>query len=192
MGASTHLHLWRLCHCMCLCLRIGVTLCLSWSVWVCVCWDWKKKTNNRSTQPTYQQWEPVQAPATTTRTTKTHKYTLLCILSPICIWLLISIDIFLFFCLDIYIVFGMYIFIMGLCTVSSLLLLLEKKTNVLALWIVLLPAEGNLESHLNQNSKLWRTQILKYIYTVYISLCRPTNYLSVNFILQYCLRYYFK
>lgn len=50
----------------------------------------------------------------------------------------------------------MYIFIMGLCTVTSLLLLLEekktKKENVLALWIVLLPAGRNLESlnHLSQ------------------------------------------
>lgn len=84
---------------------------------------------------------------------------------------------------------------MGLCTVTSLLLLLEekkKKENVLALWIVLLPAGRNLESlnHLSQK----KTAIYeghRYL-DIYISLCRPTNYLSVNFILQYCLRYYFK
>lgn len=50
----------------------------------------------------------------------------ICKTSPICIWILVSIDIFLFFCLDIYIVFIMYIFIMGLCTVRSMVLLLRK------------------------------------------------------------------
>lgn len=105
--------------CACACARAGVRVCVS-----------GLEKNNKKMKYSYAaniQREPIQAPATTTRTTKTHKYTLLCILSLICIWLLISIDIFLFFCLDIYIVFGMYIFIMGLCTVSSLLLLLEKR-----------------------------------------------------------------
>lgn len=84
----------------------------------------------------------------------------------------------------------MYNFIMGLCTVSSLLLLLGKKENVLALWTVLLLSWENLET-LNHLRKKANYEGHRYL-DIYISLFRPNSYLSVNFILQYCLRYYFK
>lgn len=61
----------------------------------------------------------------------------------------------------------MYIFIMGLCTVSSLLLLLGKKENVLALWIVLRPCGENLESLKSFKSKTANYEGHRYL-NIYI------------------------
>lgn len=53
----------------------------------------------------------------------------------------------------------MYIFIMGLCTVSSLLLLVDikkKKNIVLALWIAPLPTGRNLEILFKSNQQIMK------------------------------------
>lgn len=124
------------------------------------------------TQLSYQQWEPIQAPATRTAETQ---YTLLDILSLICIWLLISIDIFLFFCLCIYIVFRMYIFIMGLCTVSLLLLSLEKRKCIRSLDCTAIPWEKsghyrplNSKQQSMKDTHTYIQYVYIYIYYIYI------------------------
>lgn len=98
---------------------------------------------------------------------------------------------------------------MGLCTVSSLLLLSKNKRKkkkrvencISSLDCTATDWEKSgrrkktftFTHNIQKPQTMKDTDTYKYKYiNIYISLCRPINYLSVNFILQYCLRYYFK